>query len=827
MDRIKSVITFALFVGVLSAFAAYGQGYESIQTLASYRQNGSAVDFECVSDTGRKIFVKINVCTPDMFRVRISTSQIKDRQEHVVVKNNWPSVDVTVSELPDSVVLKTQKLKLKAEKEPFRLAVYDHQDNLILQEGPPGTRYDKTSFYASMKFSQNEHCFGFGAGEGVGGRSGFEDEFFNRLDKRGQKIGIRGRRVGFFMSTNGYGIFLNSRHPYNSTFRMGSYDPHSYSFETADSQLDYYFIYGPAFKHILGQYTQLTGRAPLIPKWGFGIRQAGYWDQKQVLEYTKSYRDKDIPCDLFHIDSGWVDKGSDYQGHGICYGNNPGGYCDFKWDSRQFPNPETMISEISRQGFKFSLWETALVNPNVGEFYRYGAEHDYFLKNPDGSVCLVPYGTRGPVAVPDFTNPQTGRWWKKQHKPLIDIGVDAFKLDISGDLRTAQDAIFYDGRSLDQGRILHRILNLKTAFEAVADYTKTRGIIFSSIATAGTQRYPVHWSGDYKLTFEALAEMVKSAQNMGLSGFAYYSPDIPAARGIKDPILYTRWAQFGLLNALCQNWYVLPWQLGPRAEDNFRFYAKLHYRLLPYIYSYAHLANQTGVPIVRAMVLEYQNDPHVYDKDLQYFLGRELLIAPVCTESDTREIYLPAGRWIDYATGQKYQGPKNIIYQAPLDRIPIFVKAGAIIPMAPVMSYVDEKPTNPLTLDIYPLGTSSFTLYEDDGTTYDYQKGIFAMTTFVCVEAEDGIIIDIGPRRGKYKVNPSKAYVLKINNLCIPDSVEIAAKKIKKYSSSRNFEINPTGWLYDSAKQVVLVKVGNVVTHEGQRVYIKGAEPCP
>jgi alpha-D-xyloside xylohydrolase len=538
----------------------------------------------------------------------------------------------------------------------------------------------------------------------------------------------------------------------------------------------------------------------------------------------KDYRDKDIPCDLIHIDSGWVDKGSDYEGHGICYGNNPKGYCDFKWDSRQFPDPQKMISEISRQGFKFSLWETALVNPNVGEFYEHGKQQEYFLKNPDGSVCLVPYGTRGPVAIPDFTNPKTPLWWKQQHKPLVDIGVDAFKLDISGDLRTAENAVFHDGRTLDQGRILHRILNLKTAFEAVADYTNARGIIYSSIATAGTQRYPIHWSGDYKLTFDAVAEMVKNAQNMGLSGFGYYSPDIPGARGIKDPKLYTRWAQFGLLNAICQNWYVLPWDLGADAEDNFRVHAKLHYRLLPYIYSYARIANQTGVPIVRAMVIECQNDPQVYDKDLQYFLGGEFLIAPICSESDARQIYLPAGKWFDYATRRKYEGPKNITYQVPLERIPIFVKAGAIIPMAPVMNYVDEKPSDPLTLDIYPCGTSSFTLYEDDGKTYDYRNGVFALTTFVCAQAEDGILVDIGPRRGKYEENADKAYILKINGVSHPAEILIGGESIKECASLKDLEVASAGWFYDSAKQIVFVKVGTVIAGEGQKIFLKGAE---
>ena len=825
MSRTKSLIISALLVVIWAAFTAYGEEYEGIRSLTSYKQDGMAVDFICASDKDRKVFVKIDICTPDMLRIRCSASQIVPREEHVVVKNDWKSVDFTVSDETEQVVIETESLKVTAKKAPFRLAIYDKQGNVILQESPAGMRRDRQLVYASMKLGADEHFFGFGAAAGIGGRMGFEGQFFNLLDKRKQKIDIVGRRVAFFMSTNGYGIFLNSIYPYNDSFRMGCEVSDHYSFETMDPQLDYYFIYGPCFKHILGRYTELTGRTPLIPKWGFGTRQAGYWDQKQVEQYSKMYRDRDIPCDVFHVDSTWLDKGAEYEGKGIRpYKKGNRGYVDFKWDDRQFPDPKAMIAKLADQGFKFSIWETALVNPNVGEFYDYAAERDYFVKDRDGSICIVSYGKRGRTAVPDFSNPKAAQWWKKQHEPLVDIGAKCFKLDHTGDLGTARRAVFYNGRTLDQGRILHRLLNLQVAFEAVKDYTKGRGIIWSSIATAGTQRYPIHWSGDYRLTFEALQEVIKSMQNMGLSGFGYYAPDIPAKRNIKDAHLYTRWAQFGLLNPVCQNWTVLPWDLGAQAEDTYRFYARLHYRLLPFIYSYAWVANQTGVPVTRAMVLEYQDDRQVYDKDLQYFFGRELLIAPICTESNSRQIYLPAGKWIDYATGQKYQGPKNITYHAPLDRIPIFVRAGAVIPMAPVMNYVGEKPTDPLTLDIYPSGTSSFTLYEDDGKTYDYEKGVFALTTFVCVEAEDAIIIDIGPARGKYKDKLDKSYILKVNNVTSPDKVKTGTKSIKRCTSHKEFEDNTMGWWYDSSKRIILVKLGTVAAERGEKVYLEGAK---
>ena len=828
MYRIKLMSILGLILFIFLGFTSYVEGYESVQRLISFERSAKGVNFKCESNKGEKVFVSVDVCTPDMVRIRESTSKIVEKEEYLIVKNAWKKVNFTVSEQPGQILIKTKRLELRVKKEPFRITINDREGNLILKESPFGMRYDNSKVYTLMEMSPEEHFFGFGAGKGVGMTSGSEGENFNLLDKRGQEINIIGRRIPFFMSTKGYGIFVNSTNI--STFEMGSKMPDRYSFETEGPLLDYYFIYGPSFKHILGRYTELTGRAPLIPKWAFGLRQAGYWDQRQVEEYSKKYRDEHIPCDLIHIDSGWLDKGSDYLGHGIHYGNNPRGYVDFEWDKRQFPDPKAMISKLSRRGFKLSLWETALVNPNVGKFYNYGAKHGYFMKEPDGSVSLVPYGTRGPSAVVDFSNPKAAEWWKEQHKYLINMGVDAFKMDISGNLSTAKNAIFYNGKSVKQMRILHKLWNLRTVFNAVKDYTGKRGYIISSIATAGTQRYPVHWSGDYKNSFEGIQEKIRSAQNMGLSGFAYYSPDFPSGRNLKNSELFVRWAQYGLMNPVCQDWCNLPWNFGKKAEDIFRFYDNLHYRLLPYFYSYARVADQTGVPIVRAMVLEYQNDPNVYDKGLQYMLGKELLVAPIYENSDnqdkysTRKVYLPRGKWIDYWKGNVYTGPANISVKVTLDKIPLFVRAGAIIPMAPVMNYVGEKPVDPLTLDIYPSGTSGFTLYEDDGETYDYEKGAFALTTFICSEQPDGLIIELGKSRGEYKGKlKRRTYVLKVNQVSRPQKVEMGSKIIKQVTSYKSFEHKKIGWWYDASKQCLIIKTGAIETGHRETIYLEAA----
>ncbi len=226
------------------------------------------------------------------------------------------------------------------------------------------------------------------------------------------------------------------------------------------------------------------------------------------------------------------------------------------------------------------------------------------------------------------------------------------------------------------------------------------------------------------------------------------------------------------------------------------------------------------------MVLEFQDDPDTYDKDFQYMFGEELLVAPAMdNEETTRDVYLPRGKWIDYWTGESYTGPRNISYTAALDKIPLFVKAGAIIPMQPDMNYVGHKPVDPLTLDIYPFKTSDFVLYEDDGETEDYKKGAFALTRFVCKQREDGITIDIGESKGQYEGKlKSRAYILKVNQVGSPDKVKVGSKTLKQHSSHKDFEENKTGWWYDSSKRVLLVKAGVVSTDKEARIQLEGAK---
>ena len=309
------------------------------------------------------------------------------------------------------------------------------------------------------------------------------------------------------------------------------------------------------------------------------------------------------------------------------------------------------------------------------------------------------------------------------------MGVDVFKTDFGEDVPA--DAVFANGMTGAEIHNLYPLLYNRAVFE-VTQEVKGDGLVWSRSGYAGSQRYPTCWSGDPACTWDSLAFTIRGGLSLGLSGVPFWSNDIGGYRGRPSEALYIRWAQFGLLcsHARCHGESQRePWFYGDRATEIFRRYARLRYQLFPYLYACAHEAARTGLPVLRAMPLAFPADINGYDKDLQYMLGPWLLVAPVYDESDRRSVYLPAGRWTDFWTGQTFDGPTTLTIHAPLDTLPVFVRGGAIVPgMAPALSRIPEGLIDPLIVDIYPHGASTYRLTEDEG-----------VTDFSCVRAEHGL----------------------------------------------------------------------------------------
>lgn len=784
---------------------------EQVLYVHSWQYVDRGIILQCRTDQGRIVRIYVEIYSDRLIRFRLSSETEKTGNEYrkilqpLVFEDNQPLPTFDIVELDEQIEIHTQWLNIVITKAPFQFRVYnragktplwgEQRSDFNVRES---LRIPSLSLYKSngqiqkvvdsFTLSPDEHLYGFG-------------EKFTLINKRGQRIiawnedalGVETERayknVPFFMSSKGYGVFINTTGQITHYVGYPPLSSASYVLEVEDEQLDYFLIWGPLFKDILNQYTVLTGKAPIPPKWSFGlwISRCYYHNRQIVEQVAEKMRELDIPCDVITFDSYWMRDGQ---------------LCDFLWDEERFPNPKEMINHLKGQGYKICLWEHPYVSVE-SELFKEGEEKGYFLVKSDGSTYIIHtglvrashklegfqgLGTAGtfgdlppapPVAIIDFTNPEAVEWYQDRHKILLQMGVDVFKTDFGE--QVPYDAYSpYSGLTGKQLHNLYPLLYNRAVFEITRE-VKGRGIVWARSAWAGSQRYPVHWSGDPQTTFSSMASSLRGGLSLGLSGIPFWSHDIGGFYGKKpNPKLYIRWAQFGLLSshARCHGTTPRePWEYGNEALRIFRTYAKLRYRLIPYLYSYAHIASRTGLPVMRPLLLEYQDDPNTYDKDLQYLLGEWILIAPLFDETDRRTVYLPRGRWVDYWTQKAYVGPRYLNYKAPIEILPLFIRTGTILPLGPEMQYIGEKPFDPITLEVYPDKDSSFTLYDDD-----------EVVSIHCSKQDGQIALSVSESR--------KTYIANIRGIKCPQRIEYKGGEIHFAEDFRQAKV---GWTWDDS----------------------------
>ncbi|MGQ9632153.1 MAG: alpha-xylosidase [bacterium] len=759
--------------------------YDYAAALLSWKRSGSTVNLRCRTVNGEEFPAAIGFCGDKIFRFRAGRDSLPEGRTAMIIKEEWEEVPIEVVEDPKSLVIQTSSLRVRIDRDPWCIQISDSSGRTVCREhtdglhkpffpvyplgfcaGPSGD----VSVYESMDLAPEEHIYGLG-------------EKFSPLNKRGLKIVSWNvdttltttdrsyKNIPFFITTRGYGIFVNSSR--KIVYEMGSESFVSYTFEVKDTSLDYFFIYGPKFSDIIYRYTEITGRSPVPPLWSFGLWMSrfGYRNRGELEEVCGKLRENEIPCDVVHLDPYWMRKGH---------------WCDLEWDTRAFPEPWEMLAKLREKGFKVSLWEQPYV-PKGTEMFREGDERGYFMKNSKGETYTIIDFEEKPVGIVDFSNPGAVEWYKEKHRKLLEMGVGTFKTDMSE--AVPEDGVFAGATGAEMHN-LYSLLYNKTVYEAGRDFSPENALVWGRAGYAGTQRYPVTWSGDSHTTFRDMACILRAGLSYGLSGVPFWGHDIGGFQGPPpEPTLYIRWAQFGLLSShsRCHGIHPRePWEFGERALKIFRKYAELRYRLLPYIYAYAHIASETGLPVVRPLVLEYQDDPTTWDIDLEYLLGRELLIAPIFDESGERTIYLPEGRWTDYWKGMEYRGPQHIYYEAPLEIIPIFVREDSILPMAPKMQFVGEKSWNPLELDIYLKRRAQFTIYEGN-----------QRFRFEASRKPDVIVLKISPSR--------KIYDVHIHGDCSPTEVWCNDRPISQISGRQWGEVEE-GWQADRRAKLVSLK---------------------
>ena len=539
---------------------------------------------------------------------------------------------------------------------------------------------------------------GLGVGDAVYGMG----ERFGPLVKNGQVVDIWNadggtcteqayKNVPFYLTNAGYGVFVN--HPGLVSFETASEDVSKVQFSAETQSVQYFVIHGPTPKDILDKYTALTGRPALPPAWSFGLWLSTSfntdYDEQTVTSFIEGMAARGLPLSVFHFDCFWMRELS---------------WCDFEWDARVFPDPRGMLARIKARGLRVCVW----INPYIAQrsaLFEEGKARGYFLKRPNGDIWQWDLWQPG-QAVVDFTNPEAAEWYAAKLDALLEMGVDCFKSDFGERIPT--DVEYFDGSDPTQMHNYYTYLYNKTVFDLLR---KRRGerdaVVFARSATAGSQQFPVHWGGDNLSTPQSMAETLRGGLSLTMSGFGFWSHDIGGFEGTPEAWLFKRWIAFGLLSShsrLHANYsYRVPWAFDEEAVDVLRKFTKLKATLMPYLYQAARVAHLRGTPVMRAMVVEFPDDPACTHLDRQYLLGPDLLVSPVFTEDGTVDYYVPDGTWTHYLTGETVTGPRWVRERHGFASAPLLVRPGAVLPVGAVADRPDYDYADGITLRVYQL----------------------------------------------------------------------------------------------------------------------------
>jgi alpha-D-xyloside xylohydrolase len=473
-----------------------------------------------------------------------------------------------------------------------------------------------------------------------------------------------------------------------------------------DDLIDYYVLAGPDPADVLRRLDAITGPPVLPPKWAFGtwISSGFFVDTHQaVLDRARRIRADGIPCDVLHLDTYWQTEGH---------------WSDLQWDPERFPDPEGLLAELSALGFKVSLWANPYIS-HLSPLFGYAEECGYFLRRPDGStyVADVWHGNHPASGILDLTNPQAVQWLQGLLRQLLRQGVAAIKTDFAEGVPV--DAVCAAGLT---GAELHNVYSLlyNDAVVQVTREVNGHDAVWARSTFLGGQRHAAQWAGDTTASYAAMASTLRGGLSHGLSGIPYWSHDAGGFHGTPTPDLYVRWAQFGALSPLVRFHGTTsrePWRFPAQAARAAVAAIRLRYRLMPYLYTAAVESARTGTPMMRALLLDSPRDPGAWLADLEYLLGPDLLVAPMTDPAGSRQVYLPPGQWVDWWTGAVLSGGGYRPVARPLDQIPLFVRAGALIPVTEVADRIGDGPFANLTLLSFGGASTATRLSDVDGDT--------------------------------------------------------------------------------------------------------------
>ncbi len=499
------------------------------------------------------------------------------------------------------------------------------------------------------------------------------------------------KNIPFYLTNRGYGVFVNSSGPVS--YEICSEVVTRAQFSVPGEKLDFMVIGGGEPKKVLHNYTALTGRPALPPAWTFGLWLSTSfttnYDEDTVNEFVNGMAERDIPLEVFHFDCYWMAENE---------------WCNFTFDPKMFKDAPGMLKRLKERGLRICVW----INSYIGQkspLFREAMELGYLLKRPNGDVWQWDLWQAG-MGLVDFTNPGAWKWYQDKLRGLLDMGVDCFKTDFGERIPT--DCVYYDGSDPELMHNYYTYLYNKCVFELLEEY-KGRGeaCLFARSATAGGQKFPVHWGGDCSSNYLSMSESLRAGLSLTCSGFGFWSHDISGFEGTAPADVYKRWAAFGLLSTHSRlhgsNSYRVPWLFDEESVDVVRKFTKLKCSLMPYLYSKAVEAHRTGVPMMRAMVLEFPQDIACGDLDRQYMLGESLLVAPVFTKEGDVDYYLPEGRWTNLFSGEVVTGGRWVHEVHDFMSLPLMVRENTILPVGALDSTVEYDYSKSLTLHVFEL----------------------------------------------------------------------------------------------------------------------------
>ncbi len=623
--------------------------------------------------------MKITAPMPEMIRVQTYHYMGVCRDNAPAFELNLPENSVMqVEDGEKTLTIKSGHLSLVIDKEHWSMR-YERDGELLTKSAGRDLAYVKTDWKGDYYSYNGENAYmvqhlGLSVGELIYGLG----ERFTPLVRNGQSVDIWNedggtgteqsyKNIPFYLSNKGYGVFVN--HTEKVSYEIGSEYVTKVAFSVPGESLDYFVINGPTMKEALMRYTDLTGKPSLPPEWTFGLWLSTSfvtnYDEKTVLGFINEMEARGIPLSVFHFDCLWMKNFH---------------WTDFCWDSNTFPDPVGMLKKIHDKGIRVCVW----INPYVGQrsaLFQEGVEKGYFLKRANGDVWQWDMWQPG-LAIVDFTNPEACRWYADKLKMLMDMGVDCFKTDFGE--RIPVDAVYYNHFDPEKMHNYYSYIYHKLVFETIESVKgKGEAVLFARSATAGGQKFPVHWGGDCTANYESMGESLRGGLSLTSSGFGFWSHDIGGFEDTSTPDVYKRWAAFGLLSTHSRlhgsTSYRVPWNYGEEAVDVLRFFTRLKMSLMPYIYAGAVNTSRTGVPLMRSMVMEFTKDYNCHYLERQYMFGDNILVAPIFNEEGIGRFYLPEGTWTDYFTGETYPGGRW--YEKTYDymSIPMFVRENSII----------------------------------------------------------------------------------------------------------------------------------------------------